>query len=691
MTMKKYFIQGMLALAATLMLTGCHEEDVFSGSTLDQKAKAYEETFVEAFGMPNKNHTWGFGTVGNARTRTELKKDSWDDDEDNAELVAIMKNEPPKISDGERAYVKTWFENNPGFTAGVDIHNFYVQHVYGQANKPYNIINDSGSNRVENGTMDFLEFGDGTIYDHISDFNANMGGTWNIVYVKNGSALDVRYKCSWSNETQSGRFKLAHITGTAEDGTAVDGYYIGLAMYGHKYDNGNLYMNGDKEEYCDDWILKIIPGKGEKIVIQEDKKQKVTVVYPDFQETIITETTTEKYKTKQLLQQGRVLCEDLGSSGHVDIDFNDLVFDAKIWRKANCTKTTQKITHIEEGEETKVEEPEPTIVEAINYENEISVVAAGGTLPLAFAGKGDLNALFGVDSYLYMINTVTDQELAPGSKVTTADPKSFKLEGPNAYRAISEIPIWVEFGKETKQLNQVIHDEAQGATGYIPRCLLVPLGTPWATERTPIDEAYANFPNYVQHMQPCWNYAAPSAIYPGSSSMGLTAESKEAFNVVKYDSLAPIYDSKTEYGKQIYLTKEIEVDQVAPEMEGTPVQVYTGPLLQYYEDTRIKGDNANDAIYISGNQFSRMSAGDRIRIYGIGANGVEGFESWLFIGLAQNNLTGFNSVESRSSLASNGYIEVSVDPAVLKSSGLYIAGSNFVLTGVTYVTPKSDE
>jgi len=127
--MKKYFIQGMLALAATLMLTGCHEEDVFSGSTLDQKAKAYEETFVEAFGMPNKNHTWGFGTVGNARTRTDvLKPDMWDDP---GVDPSIEENAPDPITDEERAFIAEWFADpdNYGFTNGLDIHNFYIQHV----------------------------------------------------------------------------------------------------------------------------------------------------------------------------------------------------------------------------------------------------------------------------------------------------------------------------------------------------------------------------------------------------------------------------------------------------------------------------------------------------------------------------------------------------------------------------------
>lgn len=705
MTMKKYLIQGMLALAATLMLTGCHEEDVFSGSTLDQKAKAYEETFVEAFGMPNKNHTWGFGTVGNARTRQVLKEDDWDDDANNATLVAIINNKPASITSGERQYVEWWFKNNPGYTAGVDIKNYYLQYVYGQASKVYNVYwnhydqnymnNHSGATSnyyrddfTTTATMDYLEVGDGTTYDHISDFNANGGGPWDIVYVQNGSALDFKYKSSWSSETHN-LFKLAHVTGTADDGTAVDGWYVGLAMFGEKSDNGDQKLNNDSVTYCDDWIFKIVPGEDETITPPvESTKPKVTVVDLKYRETIITETTTESYKTKKLLKQGRVLCEDLGSSGHTDIDFNDLVFDAKVWEHTKVETTTVKITHKEGAKVTETEEPDPTVTTAIGYENNIAVLAAGGTLPLSFAQKGELNGLFEGDfDYLTMINTVTDQQLAPGSKSDTAAPVEFTLKGSSAYSSINQIPIWVEFGKETKKLNQVFGNE-EGSTGYIPRCLLVPLGTPWATERTPIDEAYADFSDYVQNMKDCWDYAAPSAVYPGSDAMGLKAEPEEAYEVVKYDIVEPTTTTDTQDGGEYYDYHEIEVDQVVPEMVGTSLNIEgAGSLNQYYGTTRIDDSYA----YIRGSEFPETGY-VTLRIYGIGADN-DGYLWRLYTGTANNNLGGgdgtqysYNNDEGRASLAANGYIETTVEAATLHSTGWYLAGCNFTLLGVTIVT-----
>lgn len=716
--MKKYLIQGMLALAATLMLTGCHEEDVFSGSTLDQKAKAYEETFVEAFGMPNKNHTWGFGTVGNARTRTVLKEDMWDDTQ---ELInTIQANAPALITPDERTYIAEWFADpaHYGFTKGLDISDFYLQHVTSLPNtRTGRQFDEKGNVSVlsnQTANLDKLHVGPvateaGT--EHVLDFNSQGTGSYERIYIQDGSALQFGVHSTWGTDESSPSkdgyywyFRCEQITvpgrcfgeGQA-DRTA---WYVGICFYARANETYNA--DGSVQKYrelgyqeladqrCDAWILKVVPGEGETITPPaESTKPKVTVIDKKYRETIITETTTESYKTKQLLEQGRVLCEDLGSSGLVDIDFNDLVFDAKVWKYTSFQKTTVKKT-TKEGDEVKsTEEPEPTIQSAVGYKNEISVVAAGGTLPLSFAGKGDLNTLLGVDSYLYMVNTVTpDVQLAPGSQSTTAAQADFTLEGASAYSAINEIPIWVEFGKETKKLNQVFGNE-EGSTGYIPRCLLVPLGTPWAIERTPINKAYADFTDYVQNMKPCWDYAAPGAVYPGSDKMGLTASPKEDFEEVKYDIVEPTTTTDTQDGGEYYETHEIEVDQVVPEvMVGTSLKIEgAGSLNQYYGKERIDDSYA----YIRGSEFP-ATGHVTLRIYGIGADN-DGYLWRLYTGTANNDLGGgnaeegsYNNAEGRASLAANGYIETTVEAATLNRTGWYLAGCNFTLLGVTIVT-----
>lgn len=688
--MKKYFIQGMLALAATLMLTGCHEEDVFSGSTLDQKAKAYEETFVEAFGMPNKNHTWGFGTTGTTRTRTVLKEDMWDDNQDR--IQNIKNKKPAEITVSERAIVKDWFEKHPGLTKGADIKNFFLQHVYGEANKDYNVwylkhdqagnFEDYRDDYVAQATLDYLELGDGTTYDHINDFNANDGAKWDIVYIENGSALDFRVKSSWCSETYN-RFKLAHI-----DSAGVDGWYVGIAMYGEKYDNGQRKLNEDKKDFCDDWILKIVPGVGETIVIhEEEEKPKVYVVDQVYTQSIITETEHSGYETEQLVAQGRVFCEDLGSTGRTDIDFNDLVFDAKIWHKTKYDRTFKTMTYMTGAKEDSVV-TDSTIINYEVHNDSVLVLAAGGTLPLSFAQKGELNGIFGIKSYLTMVNTVTEEaaeRMVGGTKYSPADPKLLTMTG---YKSINEIPIWVEFAKDTEKLNHYVMDETE--TGYIPRCILVPLGTQWATERTPIDSAYAYFTDYVQNMTDCWNQAQPSSLYPNIG--GLEESPEDAYTLRKFGEFSETSTSTSEGGED-YVYHWIEVDQVVPEMVGTQLEVEgAGPLTQYdNEGNRFGGIYSNDYAYIPGSQFPENGR-IKVRIYGIGADN-DGYVWRLYTGTTSTILSGgdmtdnsYNSVAGRDFLAANGYIETDFEAADFHGTGWYLAGCNFTLLGVTIVT-----
>lgn len=683
--MKKYLIQGMLALAATLMLTGCHEEDVFSGSTLDQKAKAYEETFVEAFGMPNKNHTWGFGTTGTTRTRTVLKEDMWDDNQER--IKNIMSNKPADITDSERAIVKDWFEKHPGLTKGADIKNFFLQHVYGEANKDYNVwylnhdqagnYEDYRDDYVAQATLDYLELGDGTTYDHINDFNTNDGAKWDIVYIEKGSALDFRVKSTWCSETYN-RFKLAHI-----DSAGVDGWYVGIAMYGEKYDNGQRKLNEDKKDFCDDWILKIVPGVRETIVIhEEEEKPKVYVVDKVYTQSIITNTEHSGYETEQLVAQGRVFCEDLGSTGRTDIDFNDLVFDAKIWHKTKYDRTFKTMTYMTGAKEDSVV-TDSTIINYEVHNDSVLVLAAGGTLPLSFAQKGELNGLFGIKSYLTMVNTVTEEaaeRMVGGTKYSPADPVLLTMTG---YKSINEIPIWVEFAKDTKKLNHYVMDETE--TGYIPRCILVPLGTQWATERTPIDSAYAYFTDYVQNMTDCWNQAQPSTLYPNIG--GLEESPEDAYTLRKFGEFSETSTSTSEGGED-YVYHWIEVDRVVPKMVGTSLNIEgAGSLNQYYDTKRINDSYA----YIRGEEFPETGH-VTLRIYGIGADN-DGYLWRLYTGTTPDNLGGgdgtqysYNNDEGRASLAANGYIETTVEAKTLHSTGWYLAGCNFTLLGVTIVT-----
>ena len=336
--MKKYLMTGMAALAMCAAFTSCSKdiEQVTQEQINEANAQKilmdYENAFIKAFGQPAANQHWGFGaSATRSITRGEcgdcIKKDFND---------FPKATEPAAITDKERKYVKWWFETYPGLSEkGLDIQDFYLQHVWGEANKNYNVIKkEDGSTEVNSATMDYLVVGDGTNYTHILDFNSNSGGTWGIVYMKNSSALSFGFHSTWGDDRLYHNFKLAHIVGDYE-GEHIDGWYVGLAMYGQKWDNGTKELNVDKKTYADDWILKVVPGES----------------IPSGDGRIIAEDLN--------------LTEDVNGTVHKgDFDFNDVVFD--------YTYTSTGV--------------------------DITLRAAGGTLPLRLDGNDnyEVHKLFGV-------------------------------------------------------------------------------------------------------------------------------------------------------------------------------------------------------------------------------------------------------------------------------------------------------
>ena len=265
----------------TAMFSSCgndHEDLYDHNAVALMKANEYAKAFVKQFGDIDPNHTWGFGSIG---SRTVIKADMKDYPSD--------KN-PAAITDAEKEYVANWFKTNPGLTEeGLDVSDFFVQHVYGNVKSKSGIWYKYDQNtgvteekkfvaRENETNMDKLMAGD----DELNDFNAATGGPHDVVFVKDGSAKTWSYLSSYNN-TRYSYFKFAQIN---VPGVGV-GYYVGLSLYGEKYDNGYLKVGVDSLEYADNWILKITPDENVK----------------------------------------RIIAEDLGNSD--DFDFNDVVFDVE--------------------------------------------------------------------------------------------------------------------------------------------------------------------------------------------------------------------------------------------------------------------------------------------------------------------------------------------------------------------------
>ena len=80
--MKKYLITAAMAVAVSGALVSCHEDEI-TGSAVEQKIQAFEDLFVQAFGKPDPNHTWGFGNpivVEEVVTRSvDVNGNEWDE------------------------------------------------------------------------------------------------------------------------------------------------------------------------------------------------------------------------------------------------------------------------------------------------------------------------------------------------------------------------------------------------------------------------------------------------------------------------------------------------------------------------------------------------------------------------------------------------------------------------------------
>lgn len=476
--MKKYLIAGVLALVSNIFMTSCHETMEDYGSLEEAKKAKFAENFEKFYGKISPTQDWGFSDASIAATRAMTRGVG-----DNSCGTCIKPdmtnypsaNAPADITAEERAYVKNWFETHPGFTEGLNISNFYVQHVYGEASKPYLVwyeaydqnykTNHPGAasnyyraDYWDNGTIDYLSVGDGTNYTHLNDFNANDAGTqWKTIYMENSSALSFKYHCSWSSEEFT-YFKCAEI-----DVPGVGkGWYVGMCMYGEKYDNGYRKINKEQKDlqYADDWIVKVIPGNGS---------------------TISTDKVTKVYKKKTVMVHKWVFCEDLGSSSsNKDYDYNDLVFDAKIIDEC-------KVLRDADGNESAyTDDPNHS------YYAEVTPLAAGGELMIKFnALSSNIHQMFtptAGDNVL--INTCRFDQDIPTPHIEALAGNTDKISFTSEYDAnINNLVVIV-------RSSQVAYD-LSAYKGEAPHKICVPVGTRWAYERTDIKDAYTGFSSYV--------------------------------------------------------------------------------------------------------------------------------------------------------------------------------------------------
>ncbi len=179
--MKKYLMMGIAALA----LASCSKDDI---TYVNPDEAKYEMVFVNRFGTPNPNHTWGFGSETRAFTRSAYP---------NANQWASQGyNVPDPLTAGQKARVQYYFQmiQYPGGTEDKGQIDFFMQQVYdggtdpmpGKSREEY-LAADQNSYITSGEHMDHLTAGSDN--EHIYNFNNGTCST-NPNVGDNGKPLD---------------------------------------------------------------------------------------------------------------------------------------------------------------------------------------------------------------------------------------------------------------------------------------------------------------------------------------------------------------------------------------------------------------------------------------------------------------------------------------------------------------------
>ena len=271
----------------------------------------------------------------------------------------------------------------------------------------------------------------------------------------------------------------------------VDPYTPGAYPVYQRYKEGsnntvNIWVKptGCADGYYSDWIVCIVGAQGKTITSRDSEEKE-----------------GEEQKIPVPGQCGRIFCEDLGVSSREDLDFNDVVFDVDIYQHYEAgIKRYYKI--YSDGRKEFIREENYSTIDHATYSAEITLLAAGGTIPLSVAGK-EVHDQFKV-GITTMVNTYDENSTAfgsfedcksvflgsftPSQLFPPKDDDPGKVDTDPIYAI--EIPIAVQWGNDVAVLG--------ASLGGAPAKIFVPNHTTkWTVERKPMTLAYPKFADYV--------------------------------------------------------------------------------------------------------------------------------------------------------------------------------------------------
>ena len=271
-----------------MTISSCSSNEIEPMTASELAQAKYEQAFIERFGQPAPNQTWGFGNVTKALTRAaNTNNNQWYDPN------YCNYEEPAKITQAEIDYVMKWFaEHTKEYGTTFDFKNYFVQQV-GYSKDVYTTHNSNNaqitipSNQHMNQIFANMN-AEGTKSDHVNNFNADSGS---IMLMENSETqYGFGYEESYGTDDKhvANNYLMAEIN-VPGVGT---GYYVGLNYQAKKSGEG---IDLKPDDWYSDRVLKIVPAK-----------------------------------KKTLKGDYRVIAEDLTVSDKGnDFDFNDVVFDIK--------------------------------------------------------------------------------------------------------------------------------------------------------------------------------------------------------------------------------------------------------------------------------------------------------------------------------------------------------------------------
>ena len=265
-----------------MTISSCSSNEIEPMTASELAQAKYEQAFIERFGQPAPNQTWGFGNVTKALTRAaNPNNNQW--------FVEMNLEKPADITEAEKKHVMDWFATHTkADETTFDFKNYFVQNV-DYSNNIYTTSNSNGAqvSISSSGHMDkiFANMNaEGTVSDDVNNFNTGSGS----IMLMQNSETQYGFGYEESYGTDDKHVANNYLMAEIEVPGVGKGYYVGLDYQAKKNGEG---INLEPDGKYDDRVLKIVPA--------------------------------------QLKADVRVIAEDLSVNENSDFDFNDVVFDVK--------------------------------------------------------------------------------------------------------------------------------------------------------------------------------------------------------------------------------------------------------------------------------------------------------------------------------------------------------------------------